>query len=51
MYYEFFKTCKRYGIENIEAGTIMEDNLPSRMNLEHAGGFLNKIFRIYGREI
>lgn len=51
MYYELFKTCNRRGIENIEAGTIMEDNLPSRMNLEHAGGILSKIFRIYGKDV
>ena len=51
MYYKFFKTCKKLGVKNIEAGTIMEDNLPSRMNVEHAGGILSKIFRIYGREL
>lgn len=51
MYYEFFKTCKRYNITDIEAGTIMEDNLPSRMNVEHAGGILSKIYRIYGKDI
>ncbi|MDE7379428.1 MAG: hypothetical protein K2N14_00100, partial [Clostridia bacterium] len=51
MYYKFFTTCQKLGVKNIEAGTIMEDNLPSRMNVEHAGGVLSKIFRIYGRDI
>lgn len=50
-YFEFFKTCKRYGIKNIEAGTIMEDNLLSRRNVENAGGKVDKIFRIYGKDL
>ena len=51
LYHEFYLTCKRRGIEYMEGGTIMENNEISRRNVEKAGGKLNKIFRIYGKEI
>ena len=51
LYHEFYLTCKRRGIEYMEAGTIMENNEISRRNVEKASGQLNKIFRIYGRDL
>ena len=51
LYHEFYKTCRRRGITYMEAGTIMENNLESRRNVEKASGVLNKVFRIYGREL
>lgn len=51
LYHAFYITCKRYGIEYVEAGTIMENNVASRRNVEKASGILNKVFRIYGREL
>ena len=51
LYHEFYLTCKRRGIEYMEAGTIMENNEISRRNVEKASGKLNKIFRIYGKEL
>ena len=51
MYHAFYRTCRRYGIEHIEAGTIMENNEASRRNVEKASGILNKVFRIYGRDL
>ncbi|MDE6001333.1 MAG: hypothetical protein K2G96_03315 [Clostridia bacterium] len=51
LYHEFYKTCRRRNIDYMEAGTIMEDNVLSRRNVESASGELNKIFRIYGKEI
>lgn len=51
LYHAFYLACKKYGIEYVEAGTIMENNRPSRRNVEKASGTLNKIFRIYGKVI
>lgn len=51
LYHAFYRACKKRGIEHMEAGTIMENNLPSRINVEKASGMLNKVFRIYGREL
>ena len=51
LYQEFYKACLRRGITHMEAGTIMENNLESRRNVEKASGELNKIFRIYGRRL
>lgn len=51
LYHEFYLSCKRHGIEYMEAGTIMENNQISRRNVEKASGELNKIFRIYGRSL
>ncbi len=51
LYHEFYKTCRRRNIEYMEAGTIMEDNVLSRRNVESASGVLNKIFRIYGKDL
>lgn len=51
LYDEFYKTSQRHGIVGMEAGTIMEDNLLSRRNVERASGVLNKVYRIYGMEI
>lgn len=51
LYYYLYLTCKRLGVEYVEAGTIMENNVISRRNVEKASGKLNKIFRIYGREL
>lgn len=51
LYHEFYKTCQRRNISYMEAGTIMEDNVASRRNVESASGTLNKIFRIYGKDL
>ena len=51
LYHEFYNTCCRRKITYIEAGTIMENNAGSRRNVEKGSGMLNKIFRIYGREL
>lgn len=51
LYQAFYHACKKHGIEYIEAGTIMENNTVSRRNVEKASGILNKVFRIYGREL
>ena len=51
LYHEFYLTSLRRGIEYMEAGTIMENNELSRRNVEKASGKLNKIFRIYGKDI
>ena len=51
LYHEFYLACQKRGINYIEAGTIMENNSASRFNVEKAGGKLNKVFRIYGREL
>lgn len=51
LYHEFYLTCQKHGISYVEAGTIMENNEASRFNVEKAGGKLNKVFRIYGREL
>lgn len=51
LYHEFYKTCKRRNIVYMEAGTIMENNEVSRRNVEKASGTINKIFRIYGRQL
>ena len=51
LYHEFYLACKRRGVEYMEGGTIMENNELSRRNVEKAGGRLNKIFRIYGKEL
>ena len=51
LYHEFYLACKRRGVDYMEAGTIMENNEISRRNVEKASGKLNKIFRIYGKEL
>lgn len=51
LYHAFYEACAKQKVEYIEAGTIMENNEQSRRNVEKAGGKLNKIFRIYGREL
>lgn len=51
LYHAMYLACKKHGIDYAEAGTIMENNEPSRRNVERASGVLNKIFRIYGREL
>lgn len=51
LYQAFYHACKKRGIEYVEAGTIMENNTVSRRNVENASGVLNKVFRIYGREL
>ena len=51
LYHAFYQSCKKYGIDTMEAGTIMEHNEISRRNVEKASGVLEKVFRIYGREL
>ena len=51
LYHALYHACKKRGIEYAEAGTIMENNAASRRNVEKASGILNKIYRIYGREL
>ena len=51
LYHELYKYSKQRGIKYIEAGTIMENNYKSRINVEKAGGKLNKVFRIYGKRL
>ena len=51
LYREFYLTCKRRGVDYMEGGTIMENNEISRRNAESASGKLNKIFRIYGKDL
>ena len=51
LYHEFYLACKKRGVTYMEGGTIMEDNEISRRNVEKAGGKLNKIFRLYGKDI
>ena len=51
LYLEFYRACKRRGVTYSEGGTIMENNEVSRRNVEKAAGKLNKIFRIYGRDL
>ncbi len=50
LYQAFYEACKRRGIVTLEAGTIMENNVTSRRNVEKASGELDKIFRLYGRD-
>lgn len=51
LYHELYKNSKARNINYVESGTIMENNSKSRVNVEKAGGKLNKIFRIYGKQI
>ncbi|MCH5171250.1 MAG: hypothetical protein J1F31_00220 [Erysipelotrichales bacterium] len=51
LYHAFYLACQKRGINYVEAGTIMENNVASCFNVEKAGGKRNKIFRIYGREL
>lgn len=51
LYHEFYLSCKKQKIEYMEAGTILENNEISRRNVEKASGKVNKIFRIYGRQL
>lgn len=51
LYHEFYLSCKKHKIEYMEAGTILENNEISRRNVEKASGKVNKIFRIYGRQL
>lgn len=51
LYHEFYHSCTKYKIKYMEAGTIMENNEISRRNVEKASGKVNKIFRIYGRQL
>ena len=51
LYHAFYLACKKHGIVYAEAGTIMENNEISRRNVEKAGGVLNKIYRIYGKDL
>ena len=51
LYHEFYLSCKKHKIDYTEAGTIMENNEISRRNVEKASGKVNKIFRIYGRQL
>ena len=51
LYHEFYHSCMKRKIEYLEAGTIMENNEISRRNVEKASGKVNKIFRIYGRQL
>ena len=51
LYNEFYLSCKRHGVDYMEGGTIMENNEVSRRNVEKASGKLNKIFRIYGKDL
>lgn len=51
LYHEFYRVCVKHKIEYAEAGTIMENNEISRRNVEKASGKINKIFRIYGRQL
>ena len=51
LYHALYHACVKRGIKYVEAGTIMEDNKASRRNVEKASGVLNKVYRIYGREL
>ncbi|MCH5147161.1 MAG: hypothetical protein J1F61_04035 [Clostridiales bacterium] len=51
LYHAFYLSCKKRGINYMEAGTILENNEISIRNVEKAGGKINKIFRIYGRQL
>ena len=51
LYHELYRYSKARGITYVESGTIMENNMQSRINVEKAGGKLNKIFRIYGKQL
>ena len=51
LYHAFYLAAKRRGVDYMEGGTIMENNEISRRNVEKASGKLNKIFRIYGKEL
>ena len=51
LYHAFYNACQKRDIHYIEAGTIMENNKASRLNVERAGGKRNKVFRIYGRKL
>lgn len=51
LYNELFINSKKHKINYVESGTIMENNIQSRLNTEKAGGINNKIFRIYGLDI
>ena len=51
LYHELYRYSKARGINYVESGTIMENNQQSRVNVEKAGGKVNKIFRIYGKKI
>lgn len=51
LYHAFYTACKKRGILKMEGGTIMEHNDISRKNVEKASGVVNKVFRIYGREL
>ena len=51
LYHAFYLASKKRGVDYMEGGTIMENNEISRRNAEKASGKLNKIFRIYGKEI
>ncbi|MBO5772233.1 MAG: hypothetical protein J6R37_00315 [Clostridia bacterium] len=51
LYHQLYVNAKKRKIQYVEAGTIMEDNVASRINTEKAGGKLNKIFRIYGKNL
>ena len=51
LYHAFYIASKKRGVTYMEGGTIMENNEISRRNVEKASGKLNKIFRIYGKEL
>lgn len=51
MFCDIYETFKRYGITSFEGGTIMEDNLSSIKVLEHFNGYINKIYRIYRKDL
>ncbi|MBX7146459.1 MAG: GNAT family N-acetyltransferase [Alphaproteobacteria bacterium] len=48
---ELRKNGKKHGFESAELGWILEDNTPTRRLIEHVGGKVSKIFRIYGKDL
>lgn len=51
LYFEFVKSIKRLGIKYCEAGTILENNLPSLSPLRNLGAKESRIYRIYYKEL
>ena len=51
MYDKIYDSFKKMGINRLEAGTIMEDNLRSMTSFAKFGGEAVKTYRIYGKEI
>lgn len=51
LYSQILQSADKYGVDYMEAGTIMEKNVPSNMSMKTLKGKLARVYRIYFSEV